>query len=133
MLLASNQHRQAGAVHRRRKLRTKWERAELRARQRAAAAEKKAAIAAAEAEKAAKKAKAMAAGPFGFYVKTLTGKTIPLDVSPEETIADVKKMIQYKEGAPADQQRIIFLENSSRMTILFGKSTSRINQRYTLC
>ena len=32
------------------------------------------------------------------YVKTLTGKTITIDVEPSDTIENVKSEIQYKEG-----------------------------------
>jgi len=41
-------------------------------------------------------------------IKTLTGKSVYLDVEPSHTIAEVKSKIQESEGIPAEHQRLIF-------------------------
>lgn len=42
------------------------------------------------------------------YVRTLSGKKYPTSVYPTNTIKDLKKKFEPKEGLPFDQQRLLF-------------------------
>ena len=65
------------------------------------------------------------------FVRTLTGKTITLQVKGEETVEYVKSLIHGKEGIAPDQQRILFagkqLRDSRRLRNYSIQNESTLN------
>jgi len=64
-----------------------------------------------------------ASAPMQIFVKTLTGKTITINVEPREGVPRLKKKIEAKEGIPPDEQRLQFGGAS-----LFASFTALIGQ-----
>lgn len=64
------------------------------------------------------------------FIKTLTGKSITLDVQLNDTVRNIKAQIQYKEGIPANQQCLIFA--GKKLEDGYTLSTYNIQRHSTL-
>ena len=69
-------------------------------------------------------------GGMQIFVKTLTGKTITLEVEPSDTIENVKAKIRIRKASPLISSVLYSLENNSRMDVPCPITIFRKNQHY---
>merc|ERR1712096_573072 len=70
-------------------------------------------------------------GGMQIFVKTLTGKTITLEVEPSDSIENVRPRSKTRRESPQTSSVSSLLENSSRMEEPFLTTTSRKNPPFT--
>lgn len=73
----------------------------------------------------------MVAHNMKIFIKSLLERVFQLDVQPQDTIADIKRQIQAKEGIPPAQQKLF----KSGLELLENKSLCdyNIQKDSTLC
>jgi len=57
---------------------------------------------------------------FGIYVKSLTGRSIYIEITHQMSIEELKMKIQEKDGTPVEQQRFIFAGKDFKDSMLLG-------------
>ena len=68
------------------------------------------------------------------FVKTLSGKTIVLNVEPKQTIEEIKSIIEDIEGVPKDEQRLISLKELKNNKTLYDYNIKNLSTIYlSLC
>lgn len=79
----------------------------------------------------------MLAGDIGrqIFIKTLTGKTLTIDIPQNGLVSEIKMLIMKKEGIPIDQQRLCYSGNHLPDKVKFEKiymKTKGLNNMCTL-
>ena len=64
--------------------------------------------------------------PMIIYVRNLKGKKFTFEVDPDELVDDVKKMVENREGTPAEKQRLYF----KNWKLVDGKPISHFKVRH---